>query len=414
MLSILAYKSRLQNHMTSTELNQLVRDARGKNEAVSVTGTLLFDGERFLQLLEGPESAVQAIYERVLKDTRHHQVVKLLQDYGPRRRFGQWGMRLLDLRDHPQGLVDKSLPGGLLRGINVLTNDRAFKIVQAFAAEHGKDPLSESSDPDHWHFVTRPSPFAEVEISTQPPEYCQFALQPIVNTKNGDVSSLEALIRSPTGGPPQDCFEGLSPEQRYEFDLASKAQAFKLASQINIGTCKLSINLLPMSLVRIPGAIPRLAGQIAQSGLKPQQIIVEITEEEAISHFDDFQAALKQLRILGMSVAIDDFGAGYAGLSLLSRFQPEKLKIDRLLITDIHRDWPRQAIVRAIIECCRALGITTVAEGVETPDEWCWLQAAGIDLFQGYLFARPKLNGTPDVAWPVRRHDKDMAHRPTP
>lgn len=401
MLSILVYRSRSRSSMTPAELNQLVRTARGHNEAVGVTGILLFDGERFLQLLEGPESEVQAIYERLQNDPRHYQVVKLLQDYAPRRRFGQWGMRMIDVRTHPQGLADQSVSGSLLRGITALTNDRAFKITQAFATGHGQDHFTESSDPEQWCFTTRPSPFAQPDVSSHVPELCQFALQPIVDTTNGRISSLEALIRSRTGGPPQDCFEGLTQEQRYLFDLESKCQAFQLASQIDIGACKLSINLLPMSLVLIPGAINHLAEQVAQNGLKPQQIIVEITEEEAISHFDDFQAALKQLRAIGMSVAIDDFGAGFAGLSLLSRFQPEKLKIDRLLITDIHRDGPRQAIVRAIIECCRALGITTVAEGVETPEEWCWLQAVGIDLFQGYLFARPKLNGVPAVAWPV-------------
>jgi EAL domain-containing protein (putative c-di-GMP-specific phosphodiesterase class I) len=185
-------------------------------------------------------------------------------------------------------------------------------------------------------------------------------------------------------------------------DLESKASAFELARRLGLTDVKLSVNLLPMSLIEDPAAVDRLVDQIAACALLPQHVIVEITEQEAIERPRAFRDAIERLRRAGIGVAIDDFGAGYAGLSLLAEFQPDKLKIDRQLIQNIHQDGPRQAIVCGIARTCSAMGITPVAEGVERIEEWCWLQAAGIERFQGYLFAKPALNAVPDVQWPER------------
>ena len=102
-------------------------------------------------------------------------------------------------------------------------------------------------------------------------------------------------------------------------------------------------------------------------------------------------------------MAVDHFGAGYAGLLLLSRFQPDRIKISRELIADVHKSGPRQAIIQAIIKCCTSLEIQLSAVGIEKPEEWMWLESAGIELFQGNLFAAALLNGTPSVAWPERK-----------
>jgi EAL domain-containing protein (putative c-di-GMP-specific phosphodiesterase class I) len=86
-------------------------------------------------------------------------------------------------------------------------------------------------------------------------------------------------------------------------------------------------------------------------------------------------------------------------LSLLADFQPDKLKLDKSIIQGVQTSGPRQAIVRSVIEFCFCLGITVVAEGVETEAEWQWLQSAGVRRFQGYLFARPGFECVPPVAW---------------
>jgi EAL domain-containing protein (putative c-di-GMP-specific phosphodiesterase class I) len=102
---------------------------------------------------------------------------------------------------------------------------------------------------------------------------------------------------------------------------------------------------------------------------------------------------------VGIKMAIDDFGAGYSGLNLLADFQPDQLKLDKELIRNIASRGPRQAIVRALIQICRDLGIELVAEGVETASEYQWLAGEGIFLFQGYFFARPGFECLPVVAF---------------
>lgn len=311
-------------------------------------------------------------------------------------------MRLFDVSTI-LGETAEALVTRLVQGANLPDADRVFKLMLAFASGRWLDHAAENYDPAEWKFDLKPTYFAEVGPEVYSSNSCQFALQPIVNTSTGQITSLEALIRGPSGGTPQELFDSIRREQIHSFDLESKQQAFELAAGIGIGHTSLSINLLPASLTSNAGAVDWLIEQVAEHGLKPQQLVVEVTEEEAISHFTEFQNALNKLRSAGISVAIDDFGAGFAGLSMLAKFQPEKLKIDRKIVTGIHTDGPRQAIVKAVIECCTSLGITVVAEGVESFNEWCWLRAAGINDFQGFLFAKPMLNGVAAVNWPTRR-----------
>ena len=96
-----------------------------------------------------------------------------------------------------------------------------------------------------------------------------------------------------------------------------------------------------------------------------------------------------------------DFGAGYAGLSLLADFSPDKIKLDRKITTGIHESGHRQAITEAVLEFANSMGIPLVVEGVETLAEWLWLQHAGVQRFQGYLFAKPKLNGVNGIAFNI-------------
>ena len=110
----------------------------------------------------------------------------------------------------------------------------------------------------------------------------------------------------------------------------------------------------------------------------------------------------KEYRRFGFHTAIDDFGAGYAGLNLLSEYQPDIIKIDMDLVRGIDRDLPRQAIVIGIVGICKALNIKVLAEGIETRAERDFLNASGIALMQGYWFSKPVFKGLgtiPDEAW---------------
>jgi len=108
------------------------------------------------------------------------------------------------------------------------------------------------------------------------------------------------------------------------------------------------------------------------------------------------------LRRNGFETALDDFGAGYAGLSLLADFQPDTIKIDRCLVDHIDGDKARQAVVAGVLTTARLLGLKVVAEGVERREELATLQELGIHRFQGFLFARPALGRLirdDEIAW---------------
>jgi EAL domain-containing protein (putative c-di-GMP-specific phosphodiesterase class I) len=117
--------------------------------------------------------------------------------------------------------------------------------------------------------------------------------------------------------------------------------------------------------------------------------VIEITESEFIKNLGQLSYVLNKFRRENLVLAIDDFGAGYAGLNLLAEIQPDLIKIDMSLLRNVDESGPRQAIVRAINNICIDLGIDVLAEGVETEDEFTWLENLGITLYQGYWFAKP-------------------------
>ena len=123
----------------------------------------------------------------------------------------------------------------------------------------------------------------------------------------------------------------------------------------------------------------------------------EVTEGEQVLDRAHLRRIVDTYRSLGFGTAIDDFGAGYSGLNLLVDYQPDCIKVDRALISDVDRNGPKQAIVKGVVTVCTELGIAPLAEGVETLAEYRWLRGAGIDLFQGHLFARPGFRTLPPV-----------------
>ncbi|EKC6208184.1 diguanylate phosphodiesterase [Cronobacter sakazakii] len=403
MLSTLIYRSRLKGDIDQASLQAIVRQAQTRNAQMQVSGILVFDGHQFLQVLEGPLHAVEALFERISQDERHDFVVELMRDYAPRRHFENVGMALFDLRNVKAHAVLKAVVKSSVVPFNLAREARVYQFIRSFLRRQDSQQLSRQFQPSAWRMEpTSPPPLASV-APVVADIACQFALQPIVEPTTCKIKAYEALIRSPEGGSPAALFASLSSKALYELDLHSKEIAFALANAVSIGSQMISVNLLPGTLVQMPGAVEILLAQIARQGLLPQQVIVEVTESEVISRFDEFECVIRQLRAAGINLAIDDFGAGFAGLSLLTRFQPGRIKIDRCIVADIHLHGPKQAIVHGIVRCCAELEITVVAEGVEKVEEWCWLEAAGIRYFQGYLFARPLLNRAPSVSWPTAR-----------
>ncbi|WP_318389415.1 diguanylate phosphodiesterase [Enterobacter sp.] len=397
MLTTIIYRSHISDDVPVKTLRDMVNTAAKKNEQAGVTGILLFNGTHFFQLLEGPEEGVFKIYRDICEDGRHCNVVELLCDYAPTRRFGKAGMELFDLREYDredvlQGVLDKGTSK-----YQLLYEDRALQFFRTFVEATEKENYFELPPADSWEFLEDEEATVIQSALTDEQSAYRFAFQPIIDPLARDVIALEVI--QPTSG---DNVTAETGDEVYQADLYSKKAAFAVAKALDIGEQSLSVNLLPMTLVKIPGAVNFLLQEIETNGLVPEQIIVEFTEREVISQLDEFTTAVRQLKAAGIRVAIDDFGAGFAGLLLLAQFQPDRIKINRDLIKDVHKSGSRQAIIQAILKGCRSLEILVSAVGVEKAEEWMWLESAGISQFQGPLFASPLVEGILAVAWPEK------------
>jgi blue light- and temperature-responsive anti-repressor len=230
------------------------------------------------------------------------------------------------------------------------------------------------------------------------PEFT-FAFQPIVDITKGSIVSFEALVRGLENSSAASVFQKIDAKDKYRFDEALRLKAIPLAARLGIN-CSLNLNLLPRSLELSETAISSTLQTAVQSGIPVSQITLEITESEIIHNVSWFREAINEHRNSGFKIAIDDFGAGYAGLHLLANFQPDSIKIDMSLVRNIDVNGPRQAIVRGIVRTCQDLGIDIIAEGVETEKEFHWFYDEGIEFFQGYFFAKPGFERLPVAFFP--------------
>jgi EAL domain-containing protein (putative c-di-GMP-specific phosphodiesterase class I) len=234
--------------------------------------------------------------------------------------------------------------------------------------------------------------------STSDPRFT-FAFQPIVDAVSHEVFSYEALIRGLGNEPACQILKQIPTDRLNAFDQRARSEAICLATRLGIGR-HLNLNLLPHSLYSSEASVRTTLETASRTHFPIEHIILEVTEGQVIEDQSRFAELINEYRGLGVKVAIDDFGAGYSGLNLLSNFQPDLIKLDMTLIRCIERHGPRQSIVRAIGQVCAELGIDVIAEGVETVQEYRWLANAGVRLFQGYLFAKPAFESFPLVHYP--------------
>ena len=224
-----------------------------------------------------------------------------------------------------------------------------------------------------------------------------FAFQPIVNARTHQVVSFEALVRGPDGEPSADVFARVPRSSLLRFDQACRLKAIQLASRLHVET-QLNINLLPKSIYLTGMNIGTTLLASSQCGFPIENIVFEVSEAGRLTDYRRMVNIFKEHEEFGFKTAIDDFGTGYSGLKLLVEYQPNYIKLDRNLIADIHEDRVKQTIVKAMGYVCRQLSIEMMAEGVEKAEEYRWLHEAGINLFQGYYFARPAFEALSEVS----------------
>ena len=217
-------------------------------------------------------------------------------------------------------------------------------------------------------------------------ESLYIAYQPIVRWSDRSVYAYEALLRSrepalPHPGAVLDAAERLG--RLNDLGRIVRERAIEPLGQLP-DDVELFINLHPQDLLDdtlLDGSSPlaRYAGRI----------VLEVTERAALEHIRDLSRRLARLREIGFQIAIDDLGAGYAGLSSFSLLNPQVVKLDMSLIRGLSSESTKQTLVRTMIAMCHELGMVVTAEGIETEEERDAVLRAGCDLMQGYWFARP-------------------------
>ena len=218
------------------------------------------------------------------------------------------------------------------------------------------------------------------------------AFQPIVDVSMHNIYAHEALVRGPEGQGALSVLSQIDDSNRYAFDQACRVSAIRGAARLGMPSM-LSINFMPNAVYRPEACIQTTLTAAREFGFPIDRIIFETTENEKVIDKKFLIEILSEYKRFGFMTAIDDFGAGYAGLDLLADFQPDIIKIDMELVRGIDSNRPRQVIVNSILDMCTLLDIEVIAEGIETYQEYRCLADLGIAYMQGYYFSKPQFRG---------------------
>jgi EAL domain-containing protein (putative c-di-GMP-specific phosphodiesterase class I) len=224
------------------------------------------------------------------------------------------------------------------------------------------------------------------------------AFQPIVDLEQREIFAHEALVRGTTGEGASEVLGRVSPQDRFAFHEACRVKAIELATALGMQS-RLSLNVMPNDVAGQEACFRTAMATARRCNFPVHRLMFEITEGERVNDLPGLAATFRIFKRYGFTSAIDDFGAAYAGFELLAAFQPDVVKIDMSLVRGIHQVPVRITIVKGFVATCDELRIRVIAEGVEAWEEVDVLRALGVQLFQGFLFARPAIAALPAVTW---------------
>lgn len=223
------------------------------------------------------------------------------------------------------------------------------------------------------------------------------AFQPIMDLETGAPFAYEALVRGPEGQSASSVLAQVTTANRYAFDQRCRVKAIETAAAAGLlnGPAKLSINFLPNAVYEPKACIQLTLKTAAAIRFPTDRLIFEFTENEQMADPAHVMKIVDSYRQMGFGTALDDFGAGHAGLNLLARFQPDIIKLDMELVRGLDASLAKRIIIEAVIKMCAKLGVTVIAEGIETHAELDALRAIGVRYIQGFLFAKPAFERLP-------------------
>ncbi len=222
-----------------------------------------------------------------------------------------------------------------------------------------------------------------------------FAFQTIMDASEYEVVGFEALVRGIKNEPASQVMSRISHDQRFDFDQACRIRAIEAAAEFEIDA-DLHLNASDIKASNVAVVVEVTRHLARRHKIEPERIVLELNNLSAMGGAEPLKHVRETLRQAGFRTLADNFGQLDADLQPLALFKPDMVKLDHRLVEGIHDKPKAQAIALGLIRFCTALEIEPVASGVETADEFRWLQHAGIRLFQGYFFAQPETNDSQD------------------
>ncbi|MGI9184714.1 MAG: EAL domain-containing protein [Solirubrobacteraceae bacterium] len=297
---------------------------------------------------------------------------------------------------------------------------RDADVALARAKDRGRDRYEIFDEPMRARLLDRVELESDLRAALQNDEL-RLLYQPVVTVSDGGLAAVEALVRwkHPTRGllAPAE-FIPVAEESDLIVSLGAwvieeaceQTRRWRESHPAQLGV-RVSVSVSARQLS--PGLVDTVAEALERHAVEPGRLALEITETLLIEHTESAREVLAALEQLGVSIVLDDFGTGYSSLGYLNEFPLGQLKLDRSFTADLARE-PRSAkIVAATIDMARALGMTVVAEGVETIDQVDVLQRLGCDYAQGFLFAGPEpADAIFERIRAAYERDREIAHEP--
>lgn len=239
-------------------------------------------------------------------------------------------------------------------------------------------------------------------LSGKIPDF-SMAFQPIVNLATREIFAYESLVRSMNGEEAVTVLRDVPARNFFRFDKACRSRGIQLAMQLGIekSGAALAVNVDPHAAVAVNSHLHLTCSEAADAGFPMDRLILEFIEHSQVDDPENMRMLVKKYQEMGVRIAIDDFGAGYSGLSLLASLKPDIVKLDMGLVSKLDCDRTASVVLRATISACNDLGVMVIAEGVERLSTMQALLDLGVVLQQGYLFARPAFEALPAVNFEV-------------
>jgi blue light- and temperature-responsive anti-repressor len=386
------YSSAAHADFSTAQLLDLLASSRSKNLKLEITGMLLHIEGSFLQVIEGREGDIDALFETISADPRHRNIITIIRESIARRSFSDWSMGFADITradlENADGFADFFADASAVQS---LVPGRAQKLLKAF-----KDGRWRSHAPKPSLSVVVPEQKLEPVL---PLQGTGVAFQPIVSVSQHAIISYEALawdIRM------QRELAAADLAQEYLAGVEDSARERAMSISAKPGEQQgININVRPTSPADAITKMQSIIDQANSQNIESRKITLELNQDYLSGDLNSIIAIVQDCKENGMNICLDDFGAGRSGLNQMEMSQPNSIALNAKLVRDIDSNGAKQAIIRGLMQTCDDLGIDVIAKYVETKGEFDWLLGEGIDLFQGGLFGHPMLDALPtDVRIP--------------